>query len=544
MNASANSRVRALLTIALIAFGRRAIAQATPVVLSTDPAYRAVGELYAAGLLDTLAVGTRPYSRAELVRLYEEASRRAAAGSGTLPLATRWALASLAERLRSWRIDSTRATTPLRLLDSWETDATMLQGAQRPIPGNGIGEIAADLLPLGSGNAGIPLTDGSTLAVESMHVLPVSRYGVIVARPRAYAWRPIGSGVRTAIRLHEVYARAVVGAAALSIGRQSIVWGEGRDGGMTFTTSAPALDMIRLGTDRPLVLPWLLRRVGPTSLDAFVADLGADQNFPHARLVGWRGTVRPARWVEISLHTLDQMGGRGAPAATLVQRVTDVFPLIGALSAGSDLTFSNKLAGGDLRFRLPGSHASELYFEETFDDFDIRRVGSSISQDGGELLGISSHLSSDGRLAWRLEGRHTGIRYYEHTQFASGVTMHRQLLGDPLGPHAVSGLISLEWQRASDEHTTLDFVLEQRSGDGYQFRVSGPNYAGFGFDKTLDLPEEHRVRLLVTDERALRGQTLRIRLQGGVERATNFAFRPGASRANFVARIAVARTMP
>jgi hypothetical protein len=56
-------------------------------------------------------------------------------------------------------------------------------------------------------------------------------------------------------------------------------------------------------------------------------------------------------------------------------------------------------------------------------------------EDGGINGGVAwSCLIECGRFVTRLEYHQTGIRYYTHTDFSSGVQQQRNLLGDPLGP--------------------------------------------------------------------------------------------------------------
>src|SRR5437868_5219924 len=73
-NARAHGR-RLLLAASLMAMSRAAFAQATPIVAPGAPVYRDIERLAAAGLIDTLIVGTQTLSEREILRLLGEARR-------------------------------------------------------------------------------------------------------------------------------------------------------------------------------------------------------------------------------------------------------------------------------------------------------------------------------------------------------------------------------------------------------------------------------------------------------------------------------------
>ena len=82
--------------------------QATPRVPPADRVYRDIDRLAAAGLIDTLIVGARPFSEREVVRLLTEARRNL----DRQPSARKWA-----ERVID--IDMARhAPAPVRVLDA------------------------------------------------------------------------------------------------------------------------------------------------------------------------------------------------------------------------------------------------------------------------------------------------------------------------------------------------------------------------------------------------------------------------------------------
>jgi hypothetical protein len=143
--------------------------------------------------------------------------------------------------------------------------------------------------------------------------------------------------------------------------------------------------------------------------------------------------IQPWTRFELGVAVLVQTGGNGAPPATFIERVVDLFPAIDALAPQhADLLFSNKIAGGNLRLRFPELSGLDVYYELAVDDFDGRRLRSSMVDDAGHLLGARIAV---GEAVLRGEWHRTALRLYEHAQFVSGMTYRQRLLGSPLGPH-------------------------------------------------------------------------------------------------------------
>jgi hypothetical protein len=273
------------------------------------------------------------------------------------------------------------------------------------------------------------------------------------------------------------------------------------------------------------VLPWLFRLAGPTRVLFFLADLGPAQNPPHARLAGWQASIRPWTRFELGVAVTTQTGGNGAPPATFFERLVDLFPVIDALAPQhADLLFSNKLAGGNLRLRFPELSGLDFYYELQIDDFDGRRLRSSLVDDAAHLLGLRLPLLvGDGQLVWRGEWHRTSLRLYEHGQFLSGSTYRERILGNPLGPHAAAGFLSAEWQPSPLMRFGLTAVDERRDPAQYTVTTSGPRDRGFTFVRISDDPDFRRRRAVATLERVLAGASVRFTL------GYNRAWRTGQS---------------
>jgi hypothetical protein len=298
--------------------------------------------------------------------------------------------------------------------------------------------------------------------------------------------------------------------------------------------------MVRIGTDRPAGLPWLLRYLGPLQATLFVADLGTlNQVHPHSKLVGYHVEAHPHRFFEFGVEVIDEMGGNGAPPASFADRVADAFPIVDvAFRPNSDFLFSNKLAGVDFHFRAPSVAGLDMYAEGVVDDFDTRRFHSTIFQDGGGIAGISlSCITECGRLGVRAEYHQTGIRYYTHTDFPSGIQQNGVILGDPLGPRGLGGYLTIDGESIQLGSIAVTGAYEVRSGNRYAALVGDASSNGFRFIQIERHPGEHRARAMVTWTPTPRRSHMNLRATLGLEQVTNFAFVDGRKRTNGIAQL-------
>src|SRR5206468_1622023 len=119
--------------------------------------------------------------------------------------------------------------------------------------------------------------------------------------------------VRDEFELQRWYVRGVVRNVALQVGREDLRWGQSPIGSLFISGNAEGFPAMYIGTDTAITLPWLFRLIGPSRLTVFLADLGRDQDPPHARLAGWQGSFQPFARLEIGIAVLTQTGGNGGP---------------------------------------------------------------------------------------------------------------------------------------------------------------------------------------------------------------------------------------
>ncbi|MGH7620198.1 MAG: capsule assembly Wzi family protein [Gemmatimonadaceae bacterium] len=515
--------------LALLVVARLATAQATTTVPPGARVYRDIERLGALGLIDTLLMGARPYSERDITRMLLAAR----AHVDRNPAASEWAERVIQGDLAHYGVHENRP------FDAAQAEAVLLDSPFRPAPSDPNGVIDATINPLAANRGGRPIADGSTLGVETWHSATLGPYVAAAIAPRVtfLDWRGGGaSSVHASIQAGEL--SALVAGLSLEVGRAYTVFGQSSTGGLLFSPSGPPLDMVRLSNDVPWTVPLVSRILGPLRGELLVADLGTREIHPHSKLVGYHLAALPHPQFELGVEVIDAMGGAGGPPASFGDRVLDAIPIFDALRTGSDFQFSNKIAGVDARWRMPRWAGFELYLEGDVDDFDPRRLRSSLLEDGGYLAGMSfSCLVSCGALSVRAEYHQTGIRYYTHNDYP--IESRGQLLGDPLGPRGIGAYLDVDDDLGARGTLSLEGAFEIRSGNLYGSDTTGARDAGFHFVQTVHRPGEKRWRGLVTWT-ARDAARIAPRISGGIERVSNYAFVAGAARTNAIGEIGLA----
>lgn len=544
--------VAAVALLLVAAFAPRLEAQSGAPVDPAERTYRWLERLADEGLMSQALLAQRPLGRLELARLTMRAREAWEARDAVPTSATSGARhADAAEMLRALEAELAREIAAHRA-EPWAPHAELLESARlqwlyldsprRRVPdvGPDVGGADAWINPLVDNRQGRVERHGHSAALETRHRVQPFRHLTLSASTRLQA----ASG-RMAAEMRTLSLATGFRNVRLVAGREHVTWGPGMWGGPGLSMNAPPLDLVSVSSDRPFVLPWILRLTGPVRATVFASDLGASQNFPHARLIGYDVRAAPASWLELGVSVLTQMGGSGAPPATLGERLVDVVPLLDVIFLGDrDLQISNKMAGADVRVRIPRAAGLELYVQSMLDDFDVRRLGSSLWEDNGIVAGLRlPRVTADGRTSARAEWHHTGIRYYQHLQFRSGLTRNGVLLGDALGPRGSAAYVQLAHDSGPWQRVLITLAAERRSGDVFRTVYRSERDDSFRFEKIQDLPEEDRARVTASIERPLSRATpaFGVEMEAGYERAMNWSFRQDAARDNLLARLALTR---
>jgi myo-inositol-1(or 4)-monophosphatase len=496
-----------------------------------DPAYRDLELLEAHGLLPRGMAAQRPLSYGRVAWLVQDArawlaSRLPASAVERADLEA--TLSRLERRFDGSRLDRAEAT--------FELEAGGGKSPGHDLPENGLGGLDAVINPLWHDRGGRAYGDERTAALAGRLTVPLGTRVAIGVGGRAVTERSSGLGPRRPDGdLEAAYLRVRLGRMALQVGRDAWWQETGRTPSLLMSANGPSMNLIRLSTDRPLRL-WF---VGDTELSFTAADLGSGQNFPGANLFGVRMSSAPVETVRIGLMVLNKQGGRGAPAASVADRLKDLSFIWDLFRPGQVFEFSDKVAGVDTRILLDRESGLELFAEVVFNDFDHQRIGDVLANNAAYHLGFGAgRLGTLGRHGFVIDGLWTGSLMYRHHQFRSGQTKDGFIQGSDIGPDGRKLTARYSYSAPSQGWSgALATAYEDRSVDPYDV-VFDPYR---NFFRSGSLPHERRLRVEMRLTRRMTPLS-GIEFTGGVERVTNFAFTDGADRTNGALLVRVWRT--
>jgi hypothetical protein len=523
-----------LLLLALCLAPSVCLAFSTPDVDLSDPVYRDIDRLVAAGLVDAIIVGQRPYSRMEVARIAVEAQqgleRQREGHALKEPLAGRLALVLAGMKRRfAPEVAALEGTEPVPVAVHPVEEArlgyqyTNSQPAHF-IPNNGHGGIDnARIQPFAYNSQGRQLRPGSQFALETVSTARVTNALSFLVEPRLYM--PVSGGADAQASMLQLYGRLTAGNASLTAGRKTVMWGQGEYDGLLLSNNAWPLDLVMLQNDHPSLLPSFLSHLGPTKAAFFYSDLGGTYtSHPGAYLVGFKLSIEPIPNLELGVSNLDIGGGTGAAPASLGERVKDVF----SFSTGQPI--SNRMGGFEARLRVPSLKGANFYLELMFDDPNWN-MQVLFCDEAAYLFGVYLPIvDAAGRLSLRAEYQRTGDRFYRHGDFP--FVRKGDIIGDPLGPNAQAGYLTgiYDWSHALTSR--LQLAVEDRGSD--VFRITNP--VSFTRAVVREGPNEWRYRLIGEATYELLAG-LRVEGALGYERAINFNFESGQNRNNYYSQL-------
>jgi hypothetical protein len=508
------------------------LAQSRVTIPVQDPVYRDIDRLVALRLVEVGLYGQRPYSRREFARLTREAA--ASVQTREVSAATRGIVRRLRDRFSAEvrqleKVESLRTGSAVM----GTSELIWLSSQERAIPPDETGRVNSALNPITGGRTGREYREGGrpNLAAEPRWEFQSKRLGAVL-HPRV-----LKAQGETDVTWEAASVSIPIRNLTVEAGRQPIVWGQGMEGGLMFSSSGKPLDMLRISTDLPF-LGWFIKGTSPMRGSIVAAHLGRNQHFPNSYLIAYKLSGHPfTNRVELAASVLGVQGGRGAPPGSFVDHAMDLIPIFKYLLSDNTVQFSNKMAGWEYRLRIPEWSGLQLYAEHAFEDMDPRRWASTFWEDGGHILGVSlNDLGPGGAASAAWEYHRTGLRFYKHGVFLSGMTFNGTLFGDPLGNQGDGGYMRLGWDRGGTRRLGLDVALERRDGDSYRALSDGPDEDNFRFQMYQSVPAEWRSRVIGSYRFGPAGE---FAITGGFERVRDFAFVRGDNRNNYLIGVAL-----
>jgi hypothetical protein len=521
-------------------------AQGTAPVPASDLAYRDVDRLAELGVLDSVILAQRPYSRREMARVArlararldqpdDRSSERADEVNALVArLLTRFARDDASAAFNGPRID---------LMDGAQLAVVSTDAVRRGFSGTYSDRLEATIDPLAAPRRiGLPEPHGQSAALELAQRVEATSWLAFYARERVEALLSgQTSGDRTRGALLRAGMRLRAGNVAVNVGRDQLAWASSSDDGLFLAADAPALDQISLAGDQPFILPGFLRALGPTQATLLLADLGPSAVRSHSMLLAYKVSVQPRPTLELGASFMNHFGGRGAPAASFGNRVIDFLPFVDIFRShnytDSTRTLdveSDKLLGVSGRWRIDRLAGLTLATELLIDDFDVHRIPTLFGWDGSQTFAATLPSVARSPLAVQLSATHMGVRTYTHGQLSNGITTRGQLLGDELGPDAKAFGAVLTWHASGAMRFGVDARTALYSKSEYHVVQEGDRFTNH---RVGEVTNELRDRLLASLE-FQRPDGMALVARAGAERIRNADF-TDARRHSFVLDVAL-----
>ena len=392
--------------------------------------YSDLHKLSGLGWIDSGLQGNRPFTRLEAARQVAEAHRQVS--ERPLPL-----LHDILTRLeREFAVEMAEGSnleySYLKPLRNFRADFIRQNGD----PSFYIGTNARQF-PLNTNNFGIDYEEGSNFQATFESEARLGRHLHLSARPLLLR---DGEG-NSALRLLSGKVALGLGPLELSLGRQSLWWGQGRHGSLILTNNAKPLDMVRITNPSPQLLPWLLKYLGPLRFDIFWSKLedyvaNADTGRgDEPYFGGLRFDFKPLPWLELGASRTVIFGGDGIDIDA-----ADFITILGGENLSGEEDTSNSLGAVDACLKLPFLWNAEFYGElGGEDEADILGFIPFFTKKSW-LAGLYlPRIEPTGRLGLRLE--HADLTtvgldrnvLYRHSLYGSGYTYEGKILGHQAG---------------------------------------------------------------------------------------------------------------
>ena len=264
--------------------------------------------------------------------------------------------------------------------------------------------------------------------------------------------------------LLDTYVGARISLFDITFGKQSLWWGPGTMGGMLYSDNSDPLPMLKVNQVRALVLPWVLRYLGPVRVEAFFGRLEG-YDYPRAPYIhGEKIMVKPSANLEVGLSRTAIAFGQGIPF-TFRNLLATYFSTTDVGSNPNPEDFPGKRFGGlDFAYRVPYLRKWLTLYTDNISTDDINPLvnPSRASYNPGLYLSQIPRLSKFD-LRFEVANTRTQASPYASFFYKEGYTNKGFLIGDSVGRRGA----------ACDLSSTFWFSPRQRVQVGWRNETFG-----------------------------------------------------------------------
>ena len=429
--------------------------------------YPAIERLAGLGLVDSGFAGLRPWTRLECLRLLNEAGEASSADEESVEAAG--LISALQRELRgdaeeaagdargTFRVESLYSRTEhisgMPINDGYDFAQTQINDFGRPY-GEGWNTVNG-FSSYATRGPWVAYVRGELQTAPSVPAFSLAARQTIQNVDFLSALPPSTSQPAVSqFALLDAYVGLTLSDWQFSFGRQSLWWGPGSGGPMMFSDNAAPLDMFRINRVSPMMLPWILRLLGPMRVEFFLGQL-RDQHFingptgitgtfaspfnPQPIIHGERVSFKPTRNFEFGFSRTSLFAGHGVPFTLGTFRSSLLSTGNGNPENISDP--GDRRSGLDWSYRLPKLRDWLTFYGDAFaeDQYSPIAYMDRSAIHAGLYL---SHVPKVAKLDLRAEGVYTDLPaggalshgfFYFNTRYVNGYTSDGNLLASWIG---------------------------------------------------------------------------------------------------------------
>jgi hypothetical protein len=263
------------------------------------------------------------------------------------------------------------------------------------------------------------------------------------------------------IELIEAYGKLTFGNLEVEVGKDSLWWGSGYHGSILMSNNTEPFKMIKISNPRPILLPWIFRRLGPFKAVWFLTKLETGRTIPEAKLTGLRLNYKPNPAFEFGLSRAIMFGGSGRPGVGL----RDYFSM---WRPGPEQPETNQLAGFDASVLIPLDGKIPAKSIKLYTEFIGEDEAGGLPAKQGRLFGMQlNDIFRTGRTDLRIEYANNHVPgypnvFYTHGLYRTGYKYKGRIIGHHMGTDARDLFVRLTHYLREDLILGLEFDREVR----------------------------------------------------------------------------------
>jgi hypothetical protein len=382
----------------------------------THWSYDAIETISDAGFIHSDLLSTKPFSRREMARLLIEARENIDPNTG-------------GDSLYGQLLNRLEADFSYEIETLSQNDSTHRSSIVKPLEDPYVRYVSTDKAPDYENQQGDRFSAGSNARAGFASRGQIGDLAAFYLHPEYES-----PSSQNQFELIEGYGKVGLGRMSIELGKDSMWWGPGAHGSMLMSTNAEPLTMLKIANDQPIILPGILRYLGPMRGVFFLTELESNRANPEPKVTGIRVGFKPTPNFEVGLNRVIMFGGQGNAPIDWKDYMQIFWP---KNVQGEE----NQLAGFDWSWRLPlpsylPARSIKLYGEWAGED-------SAGFHQYRPLLGVKliDLFKDGGKTDLRLEFIKTHVgryptTFYQHGLFKSGYRYEGRVIGHHVGTGA------------------------------------------------------------------------------------------------------------